>query len=89
MGLRRGNRRHGDRFRPLGMQHDKKLKDLLIDRKIAAALRDRIPLVVWQGTIVWVAGVEVSELFKVTGEAADLYEVAIEEDHESLQRPRD
>jgi tRNA(Ile)-lysidine synthase len=83
------NRRRGDRFRPLGMSHDKKLKDLLIDRKIAATLRDRIPLVVWQGTIVWVAGVEVSELFKVTGEAADLYEVAIEEDHESLQRPGD
>ena len=81
------NRRRGDRFRPLGMSHHKKLKDLLIDRKIDAALRDRIPLVVWQGTIVWVAGVEVSDLFKVTGEAADLYEVAIEKDHESLQRP--
>ncbi|MEA2239933.1 MAG: tRNA(Ile)-lysidine synthase [Thermoanaerobaculia bacterium] len=83
------NRRHGDRFRPLGMSHDKKLKDLLIDRKIDAASRDRIPLVLWQGTIAWVAGVEVSELFKVTAEAADLYEVAIEKDHESLQRPGD
>ena len=83
------NRRKGDRFRPLGMSHDKKLKDLLIDRKIAAASRDRIPLVVWENTIVWVAGVEVSELFKVTGEAADLYEVAIEQDHEDFQRTGD
>ena len=83
------NRRDGDRFHPLGMAHDKKLKDLLIDRKIAAASRDRIPLVVWQDTIAWVAGVEVSELFKVTGEAADLYEVAIEQDHESVRRSRD
>jgi len=83
------NRRDGDRFRPLGMAHDKKLKDLLIDRKIAATSRDRIPLVIWQGTIAWVAGVEVSELFKVTGEAADLYEVAIEQDHESVRRSRD
>jgi tRNA(Ile)-lysidine synthase len=83
------NRRHGDRFRPLGMSHDKKLKDVLIDRKIAAASRDRIPLLIWQGAIVWVAGVEVSDLFKVTGEAADLYEVAIEKVHESLQRPGD
>jgi tRNA(Ile)-lysidine synthase len=83
------NRRHGDRFRPLGMSHDKKLKDVLIDRKIAAASRDRIPLLIWQGAIVWVAGVEVSDLFKVTGEAADLYEVAIEKIHESLQRPGD
>ena len=83
------NRRKGDRFRPLGMSHDKKLKDLLIDRKITAAARAGIPLVVWENTIVWVAGVEVSELFKVTGEAADLYEVAIEQDHENLQRPGD
>ncbi|HSY52101.1 MAG TPA: tRNA lysidine(34) synthetase TilS [Thermoanaerobaculia bacterium] len=84
------NRRHGDRFRPLGMAHDKKLKDLLIDRKIAARLRDRIPLLLWENTIAWVAGIEVSELFKVTGEpAADLYEVAIEQDHESVQRQGD
>jgi tRNA(Ile)-lysidine synthase len=83
------NRRDGDRFRPLGMDHDKKLKDLLIDRKIAATLRDRIPLLVYNDTIAWVAGVEVSELFKVTGEAADLYEVAIEQDHESVQRQGD
>lgn len=80
------NRREGDRFRPLGMAHDKKLKELLIDRKIAASSRDRIPLLVYNGTIAWVAGVEVSELFKVTGDAADLYEVAIEQDHESIQR---
>jgi len=83
------NRRDGDRFRPLGMAHDKKLKDLLIDRKIAASSRDRIPLLLYEDTIAWVAGVEVSELFKVTGEAADLYEVAIEQDHQSLQRSRD
>jgi tRNA(Ile)-lysidine synthase len=83
------NRRDGDRFRPLGMAHDKKLKDLLIDRKIAATSRDRIPLLLWNDTIIWVAGVEVSELFKVTGEAADLYEVAIEQTHEGLRRSRD
>jgi tRNA(Ile)-lysidine synthase len=83
------NRRDGDRFRPLGMTHDKKLKDLLIDRKIAASSRDRIPLLVYEDTIAWVAGVEVSELFKVTGQAADLYEVAIEQNHQSLQRSRD
>jgi tRNA(Ile)-lysidine synthase len=76
------NRRNGDRFRPLGMAHDKKLKDFLIDRKIAATSRDRIPLLLWNDTIVWVAGVEVSELFKVTGETADLYEVAIEQTHQ-------
>ncbi|HEV7919867.1 MAG TPA: tRNA lysidine(34) synthetase TilS [Thermoanaerobaculia bacterium] len=81
------NRREGDRFQPLGMQHEKKLKDLLIDRKIEAGLRDRIPLLLWNGTIVWVAGVEISERFKAT-DGAPLYEVSIahEQDQESLQR---
>lgn len=60
------NRRPGDRFQPLGMRNSKKLKDFLIDRKIAREVRDRLPLLVWNGEIVWVAGVEVSERFKVT-----------------------
>jgi len=74
------NRLPGDRFQPLGFPHEKKLKDLLIDRKIAARIRDRIPLLIWNGAIVWVAGVEVSEKFKVTGGDADRYEVSIEEE---------
>ena len=83
------NRRPGDKFQPLGMKQEKKLKDFLIDRKIAVESRDRIPLLVWRGRIVCVAGVEVSEAFKVTG-GGDLYEVAIEEEsQEGIQREAD
>ncbi|HEU4521276.1 MAG TPA: tRNA lysidine(34) synthetase TilS [Thermoanaerobaculia bacterium] len=73
------NRRRGDRFQPLGMSHDKKLKDFLIDRKIDAEVRDSIPLLLWNGEIVWVAGVEVSERFKVTTPPEALYEVKLED----------
>jgi tRNA(Ile)-lysidine synthase len=72
------NRRDGDRFHPLGLPAEKKLKDFLIDRKVPAELRDRIPLLVWNGAIVWVAGVEVSERFRVTG-TGELYEVRLDE----------
>ncbi len=72
------NRRPGDRFQPLGMAKAKKLKDFLIDRKIAVDLRDRLPLLVWNDEIVWVGGVEVSERFKVTGAEADRYDVWLE-----------
>jgi len=71
------NRRDGDRIRPLGLPSEKKLKDLLIDRKIDAGSRDRIPLILRNGTIVWVAGVAVSERFRVTG-AGDRYEIRLE-----------
>lgn len=81
------NRRRGDRFQPLGLPSPKKLKDFLIDRKIDADVRDRLPLLVWNGEIVWVAGVEVSERFKVTGTAGVLYEVWTDDrDQAGLQR---
>jgi tRNA(Ile)-lysidine synthase len=84
------NRRRGDRFQPLGMRGEKKLKDFLIDRKIAVEVRDRIPLLVWNGKIVWVAGVEISEAFKVTKNGGELYEVVIEEaNQEGVQREAD
>jgi tRNA(Ile)-lysidine synthase len=65
------NRRPGDRFHPLGMAQPKKLKDFLIDRRIPADARDRLPLVLHDGEIVWIAGVEVSEKYKVTSPAVD------------------
>ncbi len=80
------NRRRGDRFRPLGLQHDKKLKDFLNDRKIAPEVRDRIPLLIWKGDIVLIAGVEVSELFKVTSPGGELYEVTVEDESHHQNR---
>jgi tRNA(Ile)-lysidine synthase len=80
------NRCHGDRFHPLGLPQPKKLKDFLIDRKIAAELRDRLPLLVWNGEIVWIAGVEVSERFKVTDPPGVLYRVWLDDDRDDQSR---
>ena len=57
--------REGDYFRPLGMNIPKKLSDFFIDRKIPRALRMEIPLLVCNGEIAWVIGVEISEFFKL------------------------
>jgi tRNA(Ile)-lysidine synthase len=66
-GLRVRNRRPGDRFRPLGLRGRKKLQDFFIDRKVARAERDRVPLVVdGLDRIVWVAGYALAEEFRVT-----------------------
>lgn len=85
------NRRRGDRFQPLGLPSDKKLKDFLIDRKIALETRDSIPLLLCHGEIVWVGGVEISERFKVTSLPGELYEVILEHgshqgSHDDIQR---
>jgi tRNA(Ile)-lysidine synthase len=61
------NRRPGDRFRPFGLRGQKKLQDFLVDRKVARADRDRVPLVVdAHDRILWVAGHEIDEAFQVT-----------------------
>ena len=56
----------GDRFRPLGLDGSKKLKDLFIDRKIPLLERARIPLLVCCGEIIWVCGVQPSERTRST-----------------------
>jgi tRNA(Ile)-lysidine synthase len=71
------NRWPGDRIRPLGMSGQRKLKELLIDRKIAAEERDRLPLVLWEGEIVWVAGVALAERFRVREEPGARYELSV------------
>lgn len=49
-------RKAGDRFQPSGMRGTKKLKDFLIDTKVAREERDHILLVCDQAGIIWVCG---------------------------------
>lgn len=55
----------GDVFRPLGMVGRKKISDLLIDLKMPLAKKDDILVIESAGKIAWVAGVRISEDFKV------------------------
>ena len=67
------NRRPGDRFRPAGLDGQKKLQDYFVDRKIARAQRDLVPLVVDEtDQIVWVAGFGIDEAFRVTDRAQEV-----------------
>jgi tRNA(Ile)-lysidine synthase len=62
------NRRPGDRFHPVGLGgRQKKLQDFFVDRKVARATRDAVPLVVDDSDrIVWVAGYGIDAEFRVT-----------------------
>jgi tRNA(Ile)-lysidine synthase len=59
--------RDGDRMRPLGLRGSKSLQDLFTDAKVPRSLRHRLPVVESEGEIAWIAGVALSDLFKVTG----------------------
>jgi tRNA(Ile)-lysidine synthase len=73
------NRRAGDRFQPLGFPTEKKLKSFLIDRKVPRETRANLPLLLYDGTIVWVPGTEVSERFRALP-GRHLYEVSVDYD---------
>ncbi len=60
--------RAGDRFQPLGMKGEKKVKDLFIDRKIPLPQRKRIPLLCQQGRLLWVAGLHIDHRARLKAE---------------------
>ena len=57
--------REGDRIRPLGMTGTKTLGDLFADRGVPRSLRPTLPVVTVGSEIAWVAGVAVSETFRL------------------------
>jgi tRNA(Ile)-lysidine synthase len=64
------NFREGDRFIPLGMSKFKKVKRFFIDEKVPRFLRNRIPVFLTGGEVMWVGGMRIDERFKVKGEGA-------------------
>jgi len=64
--LRVRNRREGDRYHPLGAPGHKKLKEVMRAKGIPLAYRDRKPVFLSGGEIVWVCGLPVAERFKVS-----------------------
>ena len=60
------SRREGDRYRPLGSPGRKKLKEIMRAKGIPLGERDRRPVFLSRGKIVWVQGLPVAEDFKVS-----------------------
>ncbi len=61
-------RRRGDRFQPLGLAAPTKLQDFFVNAKVSQEERDRLPLVLSGGRIVWVVGHRIAEEVKVLKE---------------------
>jgi tRNA(Ile)-lysidine synthase len=75
--------REGDRIRPLGLGGSKSLQDLFTDTGVPRSLRRRLPVVVADEEIAWVAGVAVSEQFRLEAgseRSAVITAMAIDED---------
>ncbi len=64
--------RDGDRIRPLGMRGTKTLGDLFTDHHVPRSLRGTLPIVTVNGEVAWVAGVAVSENFRLEASANEV-----------------
>jgi tRNA(Ile)-lysidine synthase len=71
-------RRAGDRIRPPGMAHEKKIKDMLIDRHIPRAERDRIPLFFSSSHCLWLAGIALDDRVRLTRDTRHILRLSIE-----------
>ncbi len=62
------NRQPSDRFNPLGMDQNVDLSKFLINSKVAAPWRDRIPIVInpENNRIIWLPGIRIAEWAKVS-----------------------
>jgi len=57
--------RPGDRMHPLGMEGSRKLSDLLVDAKVPRHTRGAVPVVRDGERVVWLAGVRMSDEYRV------------------------
>lgn len=74
-------REKGDTFKPLGFNHNKKLKDFFIDEKIDRNLRDQIPIILSDDKIIWLVGFRQSEEFKVDKEDKNIIKIEVRDDN--------
>ena len=70
-------RQPGDRFMPLGLRAEKKVKDYLIDARVPRSWRDRIPVIESAGHIIWLAGHRIDERVKVTPDTRQMLIIKI------------
>jgi tRNA(Ile)-lysidine synthase len=71
--LKLRNRRIGDRFYPLKMIGEKKVKDYFIDNKIPKSHRDLVPILVdSENKIIWIVGMRMDNRVKITSASKKL-----------------
>ncbi len=71
--------RPGDRMRPLGLGGSKSLQDLFTARRVPRRRRGAVAVVeAASGEIAWVAGVAMSERFKVTDATREAVHLSVE-----------
>jgi tRNA(Ile)-lysidine synthase len=77
-------RRPGDRIRPLGLGGERKVKEVMIDRKVPVEARALWPVVATAERVVWLAGLALDDRARVTLESSRVIRLRCwREEHEA------
>lgn len=79
------SRQPGDRIQPLGMAHEKKVQDVMVDQHVPRAERAAIPLFFSRAHCIWVAGLCIDERVKLTGATRTILRVSIDHNREQTR----
>ena len=67
----------GDRFKPLGVNGYKKIKDFFIDRKVPRFLRKSVPILECAKGIIWVGGLRIDQRFSVKSREKNFLKISL------------
>ncbi len=67
----------GDRLEPWGMEGSTKVKKIFIDKKISARKRSKVPLIVKENIILWIAGLRRSRFFPLSASTSRVLEIRL------------
>lgn len=70
-------RKKGDKFTPLGMAGNKKLKDYFIDKKIERKDREKIGLICDDTNIIWVIGYSINDKYKINKDTKNILNMEV------------
>ncbi|MCJ7580211.1 MAG: tRNA lysidine(34) synthetase TilS [Candidatus Aminicenantes bacterium] len=72
------SRREGDRYQPFGSPGRKKLKEIMRAKRIPLQERNKRPVFLSAGEIIWIYGLPVGEKFKTGPETKDIFCISLE-----------
>ncbi len=67
----------GDRMQPLGMQHEKKMQNIFVDKYVVRSDRGSIPIFFTASHCIWLAGVCIDERARLTNKTQQALRLAI------------
>lgn len=69
--------KHGDRFKPFGMNNEKKISDYLIDAKVSIASKEEKYVLISDSKIIWLVGERIHHDFRIKPSTKNILKITL------------